>query len=437
MVKEWEKNDFHQVLNIPARDELSFFSSTLRQILSFKAMAPEKNELDELGDAYEALCPNEKNEFIAMVTALRRKSGLSEPPSLAELNIYGLFRPLLMDTRMRGAVMIPPEWTPDSVALTFDSGKGDIGDPRQWRIYLHDGISYYLGQDNALFAALVSYAQHLFADKAAVEQAALYLWDEIGMLAYSEDYGGIIDGLKLAAYLPSDHYRVERILSDYNLLSSQSAGIRLAAAKLAECHRPQGCINSLKDLLIAETAGLAWEAQIRALRAIGGEDSFNALLEAAQNSTNSKAAQLASRALAWVMNYPERAGRLVKLCASRDFRLSVIGSKAFAESRHHSVFSYGGDLATDGENALRAAFYDLMEKRASEDQMVQLRNAFASHRVNILTGEAAVRAGVGEDGAVVATSDGIVVLMLRKEHIDQARDTLAHVCQPEMLVLPK
>lgn len=431
-----DRIDFHQVLNIPVGDELRFFAANLKRILSFKAMAPEHSELDELNNAYANLCPGGEKEFPALVQVLRSRAGIQEPPTAADLDTMGLYRPLLMDTRMRGAVLIPPEWTPDSFVMTFTSGKGEIGDPRAWMIYLCYGISYYLGQRNDLFSALVSFARYLFNHQAALDEAALYLWDEIGMLNYDEDFGGVMDALTLATELPPGHYRVERILSDYSLLSSPSAGIRQAAAKLVECCRPAEFINDLKECLIAETAALAWEAQIRALRAVGGVAAFEALLEAAQNLKNPNANRLASRALAWVMNYPERNGRLTKLCASRDSRVSAIGATAYADYRHHSIFSYGGDLATDEENALRDGFYDLMEKRATEDQLALLQEAFESGRVQVQTGDDAVRANVGEDGAVVATNDGIVVLKLRKGHHDQAREALGHVCPPEKLALP-
>jgi len=436
MAKTNNHIDFRQVLNIPEGGEPRFFAATLRQILSFKALAPENSELDELNHAYQTLCPDGTKEFPALVQALRIKAGILESPTLAELGALGLYRPLLMDTRMRGAVKIPPEWTPDSAVITFASSKGDIGDPRGWMIYLCYGISYYLGQKNDLFSALTGFARYLFSRQAALEDAALALWDEIGMLIHDGDYGGVIDGLKLAAELPPKHYRIVRILSDNRLLSSPSAGIRQAAAKLVERKRPEGYIEDLKECLIAETAALAWEAQIRALRAVGGEAAFEVLLEAARTATSPKAGRLAARALAWVMNYPERNARFVKLCASRDSRISAIGATAYSEFRHHSVFSYGGDLATDEENDLRDAFFDLMEKRANPDQEAVLRNAFESGRIRVLTGEDAVHANVGEDGAVVATSDGIVVLKLRKEHIELARETLGPVCPPQQLALP-
>ena len=428
--------DFHQVLNIPEGDEPGFFAANLKRILNFKAMAPEHSELDDLNHAFQALCPDGNKEFPALVQALRKKAGILEPPTVAELGALGLSRPLLMDTRMRGAVRIPPEWTPDSAVFTFASTKGDIGDPRRWWIYLCYGMSYYLGQKNDYFSALVSFARYVFTHQPALEEAALTLWDEIGMLIHDGDYGGVMDGLTLAAELPPQHYRIARILSDNMLLSSSSAGIRMAAAKLVERKRPEGYIEGLKESLLTETAALAWEAQIRALRAVGGEAAFEALLEAARTVTNPNANRLAARALAWVMNYPERNARLAKLCASRDSRVSSIGTTAYSELRHHSVFSYGGDLATDEENDLKDGFYDLMEKRANPDQAAVLRKAFESGRVRFLTGEEAARANVGEDGAVVATSDGIVVLKLRREHFDLAREVLDPVCPSDKLTLP-
>jgi hypothetical protein len=160
---------------------------------------------------------------------------------------------------------------------------------------------------------------------------------------------------------------------------------------------------------------------------IGGQAGFDALLEVAQHAILEYVAKLANRALAWVADYPERASRIRKLCFSKEWRLSAIGSVALSESKYHSVFAYGGVLASADERMFAQAFVALMDDHASAGQLLVLQEAFANGKLLVDPAIEALAAGSEADGAQVLTRDGVLVLLLRKEHLEAGRLALARV----------
>jgi hypothetical protein len=417
-----ESSDFHQVLGIEPGNELGAFVSRLWDILGLDGLGRRWSEVAAETCRNFGLEPDAG--FAEVLAAFEAHDGVAYSRGLEDLRRHdNLLNALLfVMARRQGATPIPPEWTPGSQVVYL--GFNGIDDPRGWDLYLCEGIAFHLGQRNPLFDALSALARHLLQRGSDIDTAALFLWDTIGGFVHARDWGAVIDSLRLLDHLPCGHERPARVVADFGLLRAESAGARLAAAELLGRCRLPGFAATLRDALTAETLTVVAQAQVRALRRSGGEESFDALLDAARHASNRQAARLAARALAWVMDFPQRQKRIAKLCFHRDPVVQSIGATALADAKHHSVFSYGAVLAVPKETALRDAFAALMEERLSESQREMLCHAFEGGTVQICSGAQATI----ENGAVVSTKDDVIVLVLRPEHLARGRKALARVC---------
>jgi hypothetical protein len=143
-----------------------------------------------------------------------------------------------------------------------------------------------------------------------------------------------------------------------------------------------GLLDGCTKLALREQHRVILEPLVRALRLHGGEDGFDALLQVARSAESIFARDAATRALAWVPRYPQRAARLNELGRSRDRSTFRVVSKALAEARNHGLFSREGEFASDEERALREALERYL-RALDPDAERELDDAFRTGRLRL------------------------------------------------------
>lgn len=482
--------DFHDVLGIPPGEESRMYVSRLKDILTIEPFSEIEIPIDTLyqhvDTLYEKLMPGvSKRDFIGLASIVeirfeeldrevagsieakfwelpngmkigiesipetsleaQRASDLLKIPEMKTRAVFSGFGDeeignekykelslpsrkqlnaiLLVETHRHGAVEVPPDWNEGNFAYYVHMP--------YWSIYVCDGISFYLGQHNQFFDALGQYTRFLFSQDKYLEETALFLWDEIGGLVARHNWGGMIDGLRLLRWMPPQYYRAGRIFDQ--VIDVPNEGVRLQIAKEIESHPFSTLIEPLARLTQNETVSLVAQKLIRSIRLIGGERGFEGLLEIARFSPLPEVKKMASRALAWVVDYPSRKERIMELCRSSDREIRSAGFTALGDSKYHSVFDYGSALASEKEDNLRDALKDLAEGRADENQRDQIRDAFINGYVTTVMGEEAVDFGGGPNSLIVRTRDDIALFgrILTRAHA--GRKALRQLIAPEFL----
>lgn len=377
---------FHEVLAIAPGRELDAFPVRLRQVMTLEAFAntdmadafvaldafyAEHHDIAPAGDFERIACllapPAPEGDGYADLRPGAERIGnltLFTPPadpvdhglrtmtsyygacdeglSLAQAawqeraEVKALLRMLHMATRRQGCVTVPATWT----AGTLDM---HVAGPLWW-IRLVEGLALYDGIECPDVDALHDLARWLFAAGTdTADHAAFYLWDEVLVQHATGNPAGTIDGMALAAWLPQGHPRFDRLVGE--LLASPNAAVRWHAA-LQLVQRPSvGCLAALATAAQRETAWAAAVDQVRALRLIGGEAAFDALLAIATEGATASARGLAARALAWVERCPHGRLRIGALLRQGNPVRRRIGAEALVEARRGTVFGRGGLLA--------------------------------------------------------------------------------------------
>ena len=258
---------------------------------------------------------------------------------------------LLIDARMNGATVVPRLWATDNVAASWRSYLLDQ-DPRQFFVYSAGGMAYYIGQKHTVFDALRAFARDLFAAEGTGIGGPFHLWDVTGMLVEGGEWGGVVDALSLAEELPHLHPRGRTMLQSYGLITASSAGVRLAAARFLHKHPHVEVLPDVVQALLTEEHRTVAAPLVVALRVMGGESGFDALLRVATEAAGDIARRLASRALAHVDGYPDKAKRITKLVLDRDPARRTAGTAALSEAKHGSIHDEGGILTTSAEHQL-------------------------------------------------------------------------------------
>lgn len=280
---------------------------------------------------------------------------------------------LVLETRRQGATAVPPSWTDGNIANLIRSPI--------WSVYVTRGLSYYWCQENPLWEALRACARFLFSSPQTLDRAAFELYDEILVQHSKGNVSGALDGIRLLHELPLDHLRVEQVIAE--LIQSENAAVRAGVAELLACS-PRGRFVSVTSRLAKEeTAFLAVQSQIKALRLMGGRGGFDGLLEVATKSGYDYGAKLAARALAWVEHYPERSSRIRQLVLDRDRKTSAAASAAFVEAKYQSIFSFGGVLASEDEARALELIRGYVRSAPGEPLPAELDEAFAARRLSI------------------------------------------------------
>jgi hypothetical protein len=358
--------DYREVLGVrPGREDARFYL-LLRSLLPYHAHPGGKADIDAWLAAREAIPDGGAHTtYLAWVSSVAPEF-LEVPPFhpsyipgekfVEELQqrFAPLLTALLIDARMQGATVVPAAWGRDSVAASWRS-RDAVNDPRHWRIYSAEGVVYYEGQTSAEFDALRAFARDLFAEQGHTPgiNAAFHLWDVTKMLVADHDWGGVVDALSLAECLPPLHQRGRALLQSHQLVTAPSPGVRRAAASFLQCHPHIEVMPDLVEALLREEKCIVAAAQVVALRVMGGEAAFDALLDVATHATADDARRLASRALASVDSYPERQKRITRLVLDRNPRRRAAGTTALSETKHGSIYDEGGTLATAAEYRAR------------------------------------------------------------------------------------
>jgi hypothetical protein len=292
------------------------------------------------------------------------QEGLGESSIAESLASYGDFRQaardLLIAVRLEGHVDFPSHWIDqlagahiESLVVSTPSSRAFPMLPT-WRVTFHDeGCGEYCGQANASFNALNALTRALAIDANTRATAAFDLWVAVDWCDIKRDYGGAVDGISLVRWFPPDTPHIDRIIKD--ALCSQSVGVQVAGARALDWHPLQEVAGSggIADLARQTKHDYAFRAFVRALRVVGGEQGFEALLKVSCDAPL-QFSRNAVRALAWTRHLEDVDQRLRKLVFSRVRRISEAAGQAISERTHHSVSSEGGWLATDDEKRGRS-----------------------------------------------------------------------------------
>jgi hypothetical protein len=259
---------------------------------------------------------------------------------------------LLVDVRMTGCSVVPDVWATDNVAASWSSASVLDRDPRHWWIYSTGGLAFYQGQHHEVFDALRAFARDLFAsgEPDVKIDGAFHLWDVTGMLVNEGEWGGVVDALALAQELPFLHPRGKKMLQSYDLVTATSPGVRLAAARFLHTHPHVELIPAVVQALLTESHRTVAAPLVVALRVMGGEAGFDALLQVATEAASDTTRRFAARALAHVDRYPDRQKRITKLVLDRDPARRTAGTTALSEAKLGSIHDEGGILATAAEH---------------------------------------------------------------------------------------
>ena len=361
-----EPIDYHAILDIGpagARADARFYT-LLTEWLPYRAHPGGEADLRAWADARAELPDGPATSFLAWLThaapafldvmpAHPHHALTMTPAQLDERQqaFDPVLAALLIETRQQGATVVPACWGDDNVSATWRS-RGLTHDPREWTIQCAGGVACYTGQSSPVFEALRACTRDLCAgDDGSTPGGAFHLWDVTGMLVGQQDWGGVVDALSLAEELPPLHPRGLRMLASYGLVAHASAGVRLAAARFLQRHPHPDAAGDLVETLLAEHAGTVAAPQVVALRVIGGEIGFDALLRVATRAVRDETRRLAARALAHLdpVTLPDRDRRVTKLLLDRDADRRAAGAVALSESKHGSRLDRGGELATADE----------------------------------------------------------------------------------------
>ena len=258
---------------------------------------------------------------------------------------------LLIDVRMNGATVLPGFWATDNVATSWRSYPLDQ-DPRQFVVYSAGGIAYYVGQQHPVFDALRAFARDRFAAESTGIGGPFHIWDVTGMLVHAGEWGGVVDALSLAEELPHLHPRGRAMLQSHGLVTAASAGVRMAAARFLHKHPHPEVLPDVVQALLTEEHRTVAAPLVVALRVMGGEAGFDALLRVATEASADVTRRLASRALAHIDGYPDKQKRITKLVLDRHPPRRTAGTAALSEANHGSIHDEGGILTTSAEHRM-------------------------------------------------------------------------------------
>jgi len=366
-------SDFHSRLNIRPGEELDRFSPLLQDALTFGAVSLKTNPLQaelEALDSLYTLVSVDRDDFITLAEELNRRPeltaslekegsdnfqmvyafrGYTEGGAIYRHSviqsrdlIHALMPFLILQVRKTAFCRVPDDWTAGGMVISVTSPN--------WSTVIQVSVALYCMQTNPLFASLLECARDLFACNEKGKEASLILKKEIESSIAKGNLSGAIDGLMIADEMSANDPILAEILDIF--LSSDNPGLLWAALYVCDRHPFQQFISRVRSLALEEKrAGFA-AAQIRALRLIGGEQAFNALLDLGSSAPMPETRKLAARALAWVVDYPSLKERILALCRSKDRILRQIGITALSESKYHSVFSEGKNLASRAEKLL-------------------------------------------------------------------------------------
>jgi hypothetical protein len=124
--------------------------------------------------------------------------------------------------------------------------------------------------------------------------------DVTRMLVADGEWGGVVDALSLGEDLPALHPRGRALLQSNNLVTASSPGVRLAAARFLHRRPHIELIPAVTQALLTEGKRTVAAPFVVALRVIGGEAAFDALLQVATEAKADETRRLAARALASV-----------------------------------------------------------------------------------------------------------------------------------------
>ncbi|HAG11820.1 MAG TPA: hypothetical protein DCK76_10720 [Desulfotomaculum sp.] len=360
-------NDFHSRLKIRPGEELERFRPLLQDALTFGSFSqktsPFQAELEVLDGLY-ALLSVDRDNFLTLAEELNRRPeliaslekkgngnfqmvyafrGYTEGGAIYRHSviqsrdlIQALMPFLILQVRRTAFCRVPDDWTAGGMVISVTSPN--------WSTVIQDSAALYCMQMNPLFASLLDCARNLFACSETEKEASLILKKEIESSIAKGNFSGAIDGLMIADEMSEDDPILAEILGLF--LVSDNPGLLWAALYVCDRHPFQQFISRIRSLALEEKrAGFA-VAQIRALRLMGGEQAFNALLDLGSSAQMPETRKLAARALAWVVDYPFLEERVLALCRSKDRIPRQLGMTALSESKYHSVFSEGKNLAS-------------------------------------------------------------------------------------------
>lgn len=312
--------DFHETLGVEHGSELFMLASALNRNLNYFS----KVEMDKFPDI-----------------------------STAFSSFEDAFTEIEIQTRIFGGVRIPDNWFPSPPApkSTFLSipASVTIRDVPNWRLDVEQGFCSYSGQLGSQYEALEEYVKFLIQDSSNHKEIGRTIWMAIDWCMLNNDIGGAIDGIRLVKFLPEGFPDIESIFRD--ALESRFIALQIVCADHVEFHPAQNIhfIELLKSAAINAPNKSQATHFLKALRIIGSDEGFNALLYVATNSPVGNIKSLATTALAWSMNIENIEQRLKKLVFSKNRKISKIASRALTIHRKQSIYSYGAPLATKME----------------------------------------------------------------------------------------
>ncbi len=363
-------NDFHSRLKIRPGEELERFPLLLQDALTFGAASLETSPLQaelEVLDGLYALLSVDRDDFFTLAEELNRRPeliaslekegsgnfqmvyafrGYTEGGAIYRHSviqsrdlIHALMPFLILQVRRTAFCRVSDDWTAGGMVISVTSPN--------WSTVIQDSAALYCMQTNTLFASLLECARGLFACSDTGEKASLILKKEIESSIAKGNLSGAIDGLMIADEMPADEPILAEILDLF--WDSNNPGLLWAALYVCDRHPFQQFISRIHSLAMEEKRTGFAAAQIRALRLMGGEQAFNALLDLGNSAPLPETRKLAARALAWVVDYPSLKERILALCRSKDRIPRQLGMTALSESKYHSVFSEGKNLASRAE----------------------------------------------------------------------------------------
>ena len=408
---------YREHLSPEQQGDFNALARKLESAMDFNAWQPDTEKKISLGGGWGAMMhisdkgagdddepedPYQVNFMSGFWGAGDQKRGLEHIHWLGHPDIRKLLAFLMLEARRQGFVIVPSEWTAGNIAI--------YGSWPFWSIYVRDGIAYYESQNTPVFEALRSYLGYLVSKEDSKKMASFYLYDEIMFRHAQNDFGGTIDGIALLDELPDGDHRIERSIQE--LLESPNSGVRTRIAELAGRHPYPKLRNQIYQLAMKETAHLAVIAYIKALRLMGGEESFDLLFDIARGAASTFAAYLGNRALAWVESCPDTDTRLSALCRSKKSKDRRIGVNALNERKHYSILAFGKELATDDETDLFENVKAFVQEHANESQIQALNEWFAKNRIGIT--KISSPTGLVQEAQIV--SGGGVPIISDKEH---------------------
>jgi len=273
---------------------------------------------------------------------------------------------IIIDARVFGGILLPKDFFPGSSQTNIAEQDEESIDPwpgtflsvpshrlypdfPSWRVVLEQGYCEYSGESNQRYSAIEELVDFMVKDYSLHDCVGKSIWMGMDWCIMKHDIGAAIDSLRLLHRVPQGFPCVSRILAE--AFDSEFVGLRLAASDVFEFHpiNSDPFITALTQLALCAPNKFQAQRPIKALRLIGGEDSFQALLSIVKDSLESGVKRLATVAIAWIRNLDDIENRLKTLVFQGDQETSKIASKAISTRKHHSITTDGGPLATREE----------------------------------------------------------------------------------------